>query len=315
VLIFWQKIIAVYIFNSDFSRLETFGVIPFISFVFAYLVSMPLALASGVLKYYPYIFTFSALLLYCYGKNLIANKALRQKSQDLVIILLGFLSCGFLFLFSGRYALIEGYENRGITSSWILFSIILVRVLSYQKKWLIFLIVIIIASNYVLFLGKIEDSIRASDARRTVIAEVASQKELIGFRTPTLILDVPCLLPGARSRTEVFCTAWDVRGALAYEGIKVENVFVTENALPSYLDSLNSDAPIQVLFFNRNFKFRQVATLTPELKRKLIQQSERNASDARATNEVCRLKITQLFKLRKSGSIDEYLECARHPIS
>jgi len=315
LLVFWQKIIAVYIFNSDFSRLETLNPIPLISFVFTYLFSIPLALASGFISQPIYVLAIFVLFMYFLGWNLVATREVEHKPKDITILLLGFLSSGFLFLLSGRYSLIEGYQNRGLTSSWILFSVILVRSLSHRKKWLSCLIILIIAVNYVLFLGKIEDSVLASDARRTVLAEIRAQEDLISSGTTTLILDVPCLLPEAKVRTEVFCTAWDARGALAREGLKFENVFVTNDALSLDLLALKSNTLAQVIFFKGDFQVDRVSPLTPDLRRELILQSERRAKASNAKIEACKFKISQLFKLRKSGSIDEYLQCAKHPLS
>ena len=178
-----------------------------------------------------------------------------------------------------------------------------------------FAIILIVATNYVLFLGKIEDSVLASDARRNVLAEIQSQQNLIGSGKSTLILDVPCLLPEGKFRTEVFCTAWDARGALAQRGLNFENVFLTEDSLPLNLNSLKIDSQVQVLFFDKNFKIVQVADLTAEVRSELVTQTERNARESKAKIEACKSKISQLFKFRKSGSIDEYLQCARHPLS
>ena len=315
LLIFWQKVIAVYFFNSDLSRLETVGVMQFVSFVFTYVVSIPLVLILSFSSFHIPVLAILFFVVFVYWRENISASGLRQERQVLIVLFLGFLSSGLLFLFSGRYSSIEGYENRGLTSSWILFSIILVSALSYRKNWLSFMLILVVATNYLLFLGKIDDSVRASDARRNVIGEIQAQRAFIRPATSTLILDAPCILPGSRSRTEVFCTAWDARGALEHQGLKFESVFLTEAALPFYLNGLKGDSKTQVLFFNEQFQLVRVAALSSELKRDLIRQAERKATELNAKSEDCKSKISQLFKLRFFGSIDEYLQCGRNPIS
>lgn len=318
LLIFWQKGIAVYIFNSDFSRLEAFNVIPFVSFILTYLVSIPYALALGIADYPLYIFVVSVLLFYVYVRSLLTPRVSRHESRVIIVLSLGFLSSGFLFLLSGRYSLIEGYQNRGLTSSWILFSIILVWSLSYRKSWLLVLVTLVVAANYVLFVGKVAEGVQAGEARREVIAEIFDQESLVNGSSSTIILDFPCLLPGGNFRSEVFCTSWDARGALLSKGLGFKNVFVTgdsEDPLPIFLNDLGAEELVQFVKFDQNFEIVQVDILTNDLRESLIRQSEVNLRESNVKIEACKFKISQLIKFKISGSLTEYLQCAKHPLS
>ncbi len=318
LLIFWQKVIAVYVFNSDFSRLEAIDVIPFVSFILTYLVSIPYALALGIADYALYIFFVAVLLFSVYVRSLLAARDYRHEPRIVIVLSLGFLSSGFLFLLSGRYSLIEGYQNRGLTSSWILFSIILVWLLRYRKLWLLVLVTLIVAVNYVLFVGKVTEAVTAGEARREVVAEIIDQESLVNGSSSTIILDVPCLLPGGNFRSEVFCTSWDARGALLNKGFGFENVFVTgdsEDPLPVFLNNLSAEELIHLVKFNLNFEIVRVDKLTLDLRENLISQSEFNLSESNSKIEACKTKISELIKFKFSGSLNEYLQCAKHPLS
>ncbi len=315
LLVFWQKVIAVQLLNSDFSRLETFSLIPLLTFVFTYLVSIPLAIFEGLVSHYLFVLVIAILFYFImrsYGldfdKNVINRKVI-------LILLIGLVSSSSLFLLSGRYSLIEGYQNRGLTSSWILFSLLLVTLLKYRKIWISLLIIFLMSVNYVLFVDKISDAVQASDARRFVVEQIIDQNSLVNGSSTTIIVDIPCLLPDGSSRSEVFCTFWDLRGALLNKGLVFSNVFVTEEALPIFLNDLEAKAFIQVVTFNEAFELVGVQPLTPELEENLLLRVDLAAKSSVAKIEACKSKITQLIKFQISGSLGEYLICARHPLS
>lgn len=314
-LVFWQKIIAVYLFQSDFSRLEGFSSIPLLSFVFTYFVSIPLAIFEGLIRYFFFALFVSMVMVFVFQTKASRSEKVRCDNKVFLTLIIGFFSSGSLFLFSGRYSLIEGYQNRGLTSSWILFSLMIVSLLNSRRLWVSSLVILLTSVNYILFVDKIEEAIQASDAGISVVNQILNQEILLNQGAQTIIVDLQCLLPGGRFRSEIFCTSWDLRGALLSKGLQFSNVWVSEDALPTFLKDLDSKESVQVVTFDKDFELVKVEKLTPELQDYLIRKIELRANESKVKIEACKGKISQLIEFQVSGSLSEYLNCARHPLS
>lgn len=318
LVVFWQKIIAVNLFNSDNSRLDNLSVIPFVSFILTYLVSIPMTLIEGVFDK-PYLVPVFLVLIVMVFRSFNIRKAnFSVNRQTKTVLFFGFLSSGSLFLLSGRYSLIDGYQNRGLTSSWILFSLLLISFLNQRKNLIMILILFVVSVNYVLFVGKIGDSVQAGEVRKTVVAQILDKESLVNGSSSTIILDLPCLLPTYSFRTEIFCTSWDARGALVNKGLGFENVFVTgdtEDSLSRFLSVSRAQDNVQVVTFNNVFEIVRIDFLTPESQESLVRQVEINIIESEAKIEACKAKIAKLIRFQISGSLTEYLSCARHPLS
>ena len=318
LVVFWQKIIAVNLFNSDNSRLDNLSVIPFVSFILTYLVSIPMALIEGVFDK-PYLVpAFLVLIAMVFRSFNIREANFSVNRQTKTVLFFGFLSSGLLFLLSGRYSLIDGYQNRGLTSSWILFSLLLISFLNQRKNLIMILILFVVSVNYVLFVGKIGDSVQAGEVRKTVVTQILDKELLVNGSSSTIILDLPCLLPTYSFRTEIFCASWDARGALVNKGLGFDDVFVTgdtEDSLSRFLSVSRAQSDVQVVKFNDVFEIVRIDFLTPETQENLVRQVELNMIESEAKIEACKAKIAQLMRFQISGSLSEYLSCARHPLS
>ena len=318
LVIIWQKIVAVNLFNSDNSRLDNLSVIPLLSFILTYLVSVPMALIEGVIDQTFLVLVFMVLVATVYRSHKISEITLSVNRRTKTVLFYGFLSSGVLFLLSGRYSLIDGYQNRGLTSSWILFSLLLISFLNQRKNWIMLLIFSVVSVNYVLFLGKLGDSVQAGDVRKSVVTQILEKKSLVNGSSSTIILDLPCLLPTDGFRTEIFCTSWDARGALVNKGLGFENVFVTgdtEDPLSRFLSVSRAQSNVQVVSFNNFFEIVRIDSLTPESQENLVRQVDLSMRESEVKIESCKFKLAQLIKFQISGSLTEYLNCARHPLS
>lgn len=315
ILVFWQKIVAVYLFSSNFSRLEGLSPIPLLSFVATYFISIPLVIFEGLFDYYFFALLLSIFLYFIYRREGVEQGKVKFEKNTLLTLLIGFFSSSSLFLFSGRYSLIEGYENRGLTSSWILFSLMLVALLSSRKFWVSLLVVLVTSVNYILFVDKMGEALKASDLGKSVVGQILNQKTLVNRVPQTIIVDIPCLLPNSSFQSEVFCTSWDLRGALLNKGLQIPNVWVTEDALLTFLIDLDPRESIQVITFNKEFELVRVEPITTELQDNLIRKIELRSQKSKSKIEDCKYKLSQLVKLQISGSPSEYLRCARHPLS
>lgn len=315
MLVFWQKIVAVYLFSSDFSRLEGLSPIPLLSFVVTYFISIPLALFEGLFKFYFFALLLSIFLYFIYHRAGVDLGKVKFEKNILLTLLIGLFSSSSLFLFSGRYSLIEGYQNRGLTSSWILFSLMLVALLRSRKILLSLVIILVTSINYILFVDKIVEAVRASDVGESVVGQILNQETLVNRVPQTIIVDIPCLLTNSSFRSEVFCTSWDLRGALLSKGLQIPNVWVTEDALSTFLIDLDSKESIQIVTFNEEFELVRVEPLTTELQDDLVSKIDLRAKESKSKIEDCKYKISQLVRLQTSGSLSEYLKCARHPLA
>jgi hypothetical protein len=134
VLLFtWQKVIAPNFFESDFSRFGSFSLLSLVSFVFSYLVAIPQFIAVKTIGSTLAVLGVVGVLLFVTRSSSNNPRVLIKHRFDVLIVLAGFLSNGALFLFSGRFSQITGYGNRGQTSSWIIFSILIVILLGNKK--------------------------------------------------------------------------------------------------------------------------------------------------------------------------------------
>jgi hypothetical protein len=315
LVIFWQKIIATEVFSSDFSRLNSFSLLPLLSFFVSILVSAPLYLIEGLVEKMIMVIVCSFTFYYLLRRVSRPSENRARDSSVVLFLLIGFISNGALFLLSGRYSLVDGYQNRGLMSSWILLSLLLSSLLVKQKSWLFFFLVVLAATNFVLFADKLIESARAGDARQRIIKELIDSPQLAGNLSTSLVLDLPCVIPKANFRNEIFCTSWDARGALAHNGLKLSTVLVLGENPTAEIKELDVDAEVVLVYFDSKFRITGSERLNPESRLGLAALVESNYLKSQAQIALCESKLSDLSKFKVSGPLREYLQCAKHPLS
>lgn len=260
-VIFVQKIVAPTLLGSESSRIEQLNVATGLSFLLSLFFSIPLQLI-GSLFFQPVIFVvmlFGSLFLYRKSK---ISKMSKRELNDIFLLLLALLSNTVFFMLSSNYSEINSYQNRGLTCTWLLISVILVKVLTSSGSISRILLVIFITANLFVFADKLVIDSQATVFRNRIVEEVSSKAH--SFHPDSiLIIDSHCVVPGNKYRIEVFCTSWDAKGALRQNGVVAKQVLVTED--PGFLNLYNllpTDSTLEYLKFDSNFHLLQVEQIS-----------------------------------------------------
>ena len=310
VVYIWQKIIAPNYLDSDFSRFGSLAFLPLLSFVFSYLVAIPQFIIVKLISSTLIVFLVAGLVIYASSRNTFPAKNVDRDKLSSLIVLAGFLSNGALFLFSGRFSQITGYGNRGLTSSWIIFSILIVIFIGTQKNLKFFILVIFVSANYLLFWDKLTESASASEARTSVISELLNVSSVGSSKSKTLVLDLPCFLPGSKFRTEIFCTAWDARGALKKSGLDVEQVLLLEDrGFVGYMQNIDLAETVTLIEFTKDFEISGIRLVDPAYREKIFSPYSEISASRDIEIQECLARTKELLSLQVSGELRNYLDC------
>ena len=229
--IIWQKVIAPLVFQSSFSRLSGFSLDSMLTTVYTLLVSIPSNLVRIALEY-PLALILTAAFLFAVFSMVRKNQSLLEATEanQRKIIFAGvctLLLAVLMMSFSGQAADHTGYINRGMSLIWLPLALLLGPLFAGKKPATLAIASLLVASNSVWFSERVMESNTASDLRLEVVRELSRDSTLKGrngLDGGTLVVDVPCALPGSESGVEIFCTSWDLRGALELEGIRFAKV-------------------------------------------------------------------------------------------
>jgi hypothetical protein len=313
VLLFtWQKVIAPNFFESDFSRFGSFSLLSLVSFVFSYLVAIPQFIAVKTIGSTLAVLGVVGVLLFVTRSSSNNPRVLIKHRFDVLIVLAGFLSNGALFLFSGRFSQITGYGNRGQTSSWIIFSILIVILLGNKKNIKFYLLLMFTAANYLLFWDKLVESSSASLLRTKIISQLVVSPIVDYARPSTLILQLPCTLPNSKFRTEIFCTAWDARGALKFNGLEIANVFLLSDPdFPSYFQKVNPEENLMFIEFTNDLQITKTQVIDLKITPDAFAPYSAKWLEQDSKIEECIKRAKGLLELRVSGEFRSYLDCVK----
>lgn len=224
----WQKIGAPQLLNSGFSRASGLSPYSLATFAYGLLVSLPGQLVRVVMSR---VFEFVALSVFlCLGLRFLPGlqdeKASDRNPTLIGSIVISLLACAGLFLVSGAGADLTGYVNRGLTSTWfvMIFALLFLTFFALKEKLIgMLLIVCISAANFLWFVEKVYESNAASALRSQIVEKIVENADLLD-QNQVLVADVPCLLPNSQSDIDIFCTEWDLKGALKLQGVEVKSV-------------------------------------------------------------------------------------------
>jgi hypothetical protein len=315
--IVWQKVIAIEVFESPFSRATSINWLPVVFFFHTTAVSLPTNLISV---------TATSLVIVGVVFTLIwsAIQSMRPESKTVLatrrvdlrlIFLAGFLSNSALFLLSGSYAQITGYINRGMTGVWISLSLLLVSLLRETKTQL-FVLIFVVSANSVFFWLKLVESSEAVHARETVVSEVMRFSQLPSDGSVGLVLDMPCETRDSEFRTVVFCTTWDARGALNSAGLVFPFVSIAEDRV-GVSDWLSREVavPVYLISFDENFRATEIrqleSTQANGIHKELVRTSRLGIPDDPL--ESCKAELAKIFELRFQIDLTRLYECLLDP--
>lgn len=140
-----------------------------------------------------------------------------RKTSLLYIALLALLSASFLFILSGTDAVVGGYLNRGMTSTWILLALVIAILSDLYWGCITRLFVLaLIVSNISSFMLQRENYayswILQNEIARSVVRTLREAN--VPLRKITLLGHVPWRVPSGHNDEEVFQNSWDFSGAL-----------------------------------------------------------------------------------------------------
>lgn len=243
IVLVWQTVLAKIFFGTVFSRLNFAPISQVPKIVFTFLMTIvevaKLCIASlrktSIEAIVLYLLYFAVLAL-ALGLDA-SNKKLRNLNfKHVFIFFILYLSCSVLYILSNSTPNIHGYDNRGLSSSWIGFSMAFVMFTcktfasSLRFRTVLLATVLFLVSN--LFLVRAEEFKFASQYRHEIVKDLTSKiKTLHSKESFNFIAYIDCFLPGALNQTTIFCVPWDLAPAVELFSGQISNgaVFHAEN--------------------------------------------------------------------------------------
>lgn len=195
--------------------------------MYALIISLVPQLVSAA-SLWPFLFCSILVLAFLLRTLEAKTKKLSslEKGSRLWAAALALGSTALLFVGSGHAADLNGYLNRGLSSTWLMLVIVVALGAEHFgrfSKVVGVIAVMLFSANVVWFALKIEENTAASQLRSKIVSEIVSNSRSFPDGS-SLVVDAPCLLPRARFDTEVFCSSWDLKGALELKGLDLKDV-------------------------------------------------------------------------------------------
>lgn len=237
----WQKIIAKYLFTEVYSRLNFAPIdrIPYILNKFIYIFVDAMYLCYNALQRITFLsivllIIYFIILNWIFKNNNYNKKSLEFNLKNFTLIFSLLFSCSFLYILSNSTPTIVGYDNRGLSSTWLVFSF-LIACLSFlfdsfpRLKILILTLILFFVSN--LFIARSEDFIMASKLRMQIISDLTEKTKALNLKSGDKWNFVANIdnLQGTLNHTTIFSVPWDLAPALTlYSGIKSNGAIIHE---------------------------------------------------------------------------------------
>lgn len=141
----------------------------------------------------------------------------RRRRLLLLIGLLTLFCASFLYVLSGSRAQIGGYANRGMTSTWIAYALVIAIIADlFWEKTLGLLVLLLIFLNVCSFVLQTENYGVSWTLQREIAASVVGKitGAKVPLKTATLLGHVPWYVPANHNGEELFQNSWDLSGAL-----------------------------------------------------------------------------------------------------
>ncbi len=317
---FWQKIFTPILFDTELSRINSPSLRAFGTFFYTTFFSTPINLIDYIINH-----LWILMLIFLVYKYFVKNESIvdsgQMRSTRIFLtgsVVLAVLCSSVLFLVSGSFAQIFGYLNRGMSSVWVLISLLCAIGFGSQRSLISILAICVAFANYFMFWDVVLEAGKATEARNQVVSQISNKLDSLENIPHTLILDVPCFTENSKFKTVVFCTAWDARGALLNKKVEFDHVEILQDGgFIANFRSLPVQEEVLVLLFNEEFKLIKSEILTGEnLKRRsdLVARAFRQQQLQLTAREECASSITKLlsFQIPKIPAV-RVLECAKDP--
>ena len=320
-LIFWQKIIAPIMLSSGNSRISTLSIFSGLSFLFSTFVSYPLSLILFLPVLTILTLIASAYMLLNWSKVSEVQSSLPSHHRRFILIVLvvSLFSSSLLFIVSGRVSEINGYGNRGMLSVWIIVSLIMTVSWERNRRLRNGFLIWILLLNYAVHIDKVIQAVEVSNIRKSIVTQI-SQLEIFKSSSPkTLILDLPCTVPGDKFRLEVFCTEWDARGALENRGVEVQSVSVTgdQGMLTKWVEGY-APSNSYGIWFDSKYQLKKVLKLDLVGSSGLVELKElasANYAKVVRDQQSCVFQAKKIFNFESGIKLREIIRCASDPFA
>ena len=317
-IILWQKEIAPMIFDSKFSRLTSASPLAGGTFLYTMLVSLPTNLVSTIFSSLPIVLViigvyYAVLRLTAHGETIEDQSETWDKS---IILLLGLLANFFLFFFSAAASMLNGYENRGMTSAWILLSLFLASRFTLKKVFCSTILLFFASSNFVFFNQKIIEASKATRTRQSVVSQLSDLRTIKADGAVSLILDVPCYDKDSKFGTVVFCTSWDAQGALLANGMKFRSVnIVNDSGFHNLKDPISHDSELFLVSFDADFRLTQFANIVANGRESAVNELRRKGKSVGGWTRmpVCKELVSNLMNMQLSFRSSDLVACMKDP--
>lgn len=221
LVVAWQKLVAPGL-GAVYSRANGLSTQEFVPFLKVLAAQTP-----RELLHYFMVLPVASIALTCIFFIVLSGRTRKEPRPTSVYALLlfgatsGLLFTGLLFVVSGQPADLFGYQNRGLSATWIYIALVLAVLTSILPKGFLILVAAICAGNFMWFVSDVSENVQASQVRLDVATTIVqAEKNRIealngGAKSSTVLtVEVPCILPESRSQVEVFCEEWDLKGAV-----------------------------------------------------------------------------------------------------
>lgn len=185
------------------------------------------------------VLLIAGFLVWRHAKDLSSTSFFDRRYKLLGIMLLGFLSCPLLYVLSGSLPLIGGYSNRGLTSAWLIVSMLLACLPSLPARRTtqtvsLAAVLTVVALSVASFMIQRDNYILSWRLQNQVVdAFVAKAKEAGLPPGARVIGNVPRRVASNYNDEEVFGNSWDFGRALrlATGGRVVDGIPVTRTQI------------------------------------------------------------------------------------
>lgn len=167
------------------------------------------------------------------------NVEVKNKKYILLTFLLTLLANYILLLLANASPNTTGYDNRGLSSTWITLSLILAYLGStYKNKILLSFVFIMIGLSWLVFIAERNSYIDSYQSQIITIEDIAKKIQQAKIQTgATVLSNLPQSLPNAFNQEDFFNNPWDFGNALnLYSGGNIAG----GNTLTNKKISLNS---------------------------------------------------------------------------
>ncbi len=319
-LILWQKVIAPIAFDSNLSRFASVSPLAAGTYLYTMLISFPLNLLATI---------FDSLLLVIIALSLFlvairfftlgeVNERLEVDREKTFIIVLGLFANSLLFFFSAAPSKLNGYENRGMTSAWILLSLLIASRFTWRRTFHTTVLLVFAATNFVFFALKIHEAARATKDRQHVLSQIADSGIIKSDGVVSLILDIPCFVDGSKFRTNVFCTAWDANGALSAQSMKFNSVYVVEDFGFFGLETpVFDDSELFVVAFDKDFDLTGIEQIEAYKQKSVVTDLRRKGKASREGEgmQLCKEIVSNAINLQFSVRTTDLVKCMKDPFN